>query len=472
MTEHENELYVISYYLNNYECVSNFNYELFQDNVLRNIAICLQEMRELNLQFDDNTLRLLLSKKNIDIPQEKILEIKTKYKNDYLNIEYHIKQLKSNYNKKVVSKNLIETLLNKVNGNEYLTSESIIRVLDNIRRRLIDDESSYFCTSEDLVSRYYKELDERAKKYKKRTSGFSVLDEKLSRPGAPKEIRIIAALRGSGKSIFAQTTVNRLLDRGIPCVYFSIEMSEESIVDRYVTSYTGIPIKKLNSDSERYSNDNKVMDSLNNLANKKNFLFSDRSDWDFDKIDVALYEAKEHFRKNEIFKEDEYMVCVFDVLNMILDFGDQSPMTILLAMDKFHRLVKKHEVHAIGIVQLNENKLRSRNFREPSELDSFRPNLEDIYGASAYAQRAREVAILHRPKFLKERLFPHLIEHFGYEPDILEYHCVKQNDGPLFFEKFDFDGSRMTIYPIVDKEDLIKLAKGNESIIKEEEEIF
>jgi replicative DNA helicase len=309
-----------------------------------------------------------------------------------------------------------------------------------------------FLTSEDLVDRYYDTLMDRDDPRKKKSIGFKVLDKNITRPGAPKEITIFAALRAVGKSTFRQIIENNLINKGTPVVSFSLEMSEESTMDRMVSSKTNIPMIDLNKQSKKQINDSRLKRALKDFKTKKNFLFTDRSDFSFEKIDAALYKAKEIFRKNGTFDKigEEYMVITIDVLNMVSDFGSQEPTDILKAMDKLHNLVKKHNVHCIGIVQINETKLRGgKIWKNPEDLNHYRPNLEDIYGGGGYGQRARVVGILHRPKALKERMFPEMQEIWDAEEDILEFHCVKQNDGILFLQKFIFDGEKMRISPLI-----------------------
>lgn len=454
----ENESLIASYVLNNYNTNNNeIKSYYFQDDSLKNIIECIESIKSNDKIVISNSESLIdlimvegskLSKK-LDII--KIKDIKSLY-NNFSNIDYNISILKSDYSKNIVSKNLITSLISKTSSAGIIDSKVLLKDIEEIQKELLNEDINIFSTSEDLVNKYYKLLEDRSNPDKSKSIGFKVLDDKITRPGAEKEITILAALRGVGKSGFRQTLENNLIHKGIPVVSFSLEMSEASTMDRYVTMKTNLPMMQLNKNSKNAIQDEKVIRVLNELRERKNYLFTDLSDLSFDKLDSALYKAKDIFRERGVLQQDEdYMVITIDVLNMVSDFKDQEPRTILQAMDKLHNIVKKHKVHCIGVVQINETKLRGgKIYKEPEELDNYRPNLEDIYGGSGYAQRARVVLLLNRPKFLKERFFPDMQEIWEAEPDVLQIHCAKQNDGELFLQNFIFDGERMRILPFVE----------------------
>lgn len=453
----ENELLIASYVLNNKDYSKEIQSYYFQDQSLKDIIECIElvyKNQNITITSTDSLIDFIsieasrISKK-IDIV--KIKDIKTSY-NDFSNIDYNISILKSDYSKNIVSKNLITSLISKTSSGGIIDSKDLLSDIEEIQKQLVKEDLNIFSTSEDLVEKYYKLLNDRCNPDKSKSIGFKVLDDRITRPGAEKEITIIAALRGVGKSGFKQTLENNLIHKNIPVVSFSLEMSEASTMDRYITMKTNVPMIQLNKNSKNIIEDEKVIRVLNELKQRKNYLFTDSSDLSFDKLDSALYKAKEIFRERGVLqKDDEYMVVTIDVLNMVSDFKDQEPRSILQAMDKLHNIVKKHKVHCIGVVQINETKLRGgKIYKEPQELDTYRPNLEDIYGGSGYAQRARLVLLLHRPKFLKERFFPDMQEIWDVEPDVLQVHCAKQNDGDLFLQNFIFDGERMRILPFIE----------------------
>ena len=455
----ENETYITSYLLNDLTALKNIDidHEHFQDDFLKDVVKTYRSLKTKDLSFQSNKafidhLIIEAKTKGSELDFEKLSKIKNSF-SDFENIDYSIELLKNDYHKNVVAKTLMSSLISKTSTGGVVKADDIVQDLDKLKKLLISNDTNVFLNSEQLTERYYQTLIDREDPSKKKSIGFKVLDKNITRPAAPKEITIIAALRAVGKSTFRQIIENNLINKGVPVISFSLEMSEESTMDRMVSSKTNIPMIDLNKQSKRQLMDSRLKRALTDFTEKKNFLFTDRSDFSFDKIDAALYKAKEIFRKNGVFDKigEEYMIITIDVLNMVSDFGNQEPTDILKAMDKLHNLVKKHNVHCVGIVQINETKLRGgKIWKNPEDLSVYRPNLEDIYGGAGYAQRARVVGILHRPKNLKERFFPEMQAIWETEPDILEFHCVKQNDGILFLQKFIFDGEKMRISPLVD----------------------
>lgn len=444
----ENETLLTSYFINNFNKAEQIPTQYFQDESLQDILKGLEQMRNQHLDFSVDTLSVELSKLNSKVKINQLMDIKDAY-SEFNNIEYHLSLLKSDYQKNVIGKGLIASLTSKVNSAGVIRSDELENDLDNIKKIITSEDEIQFLTSEDLVDRHTLTMIRRMNPDRSRSTGFKCVDEKVTRPGAAGEIHLYASLRGVGKSTHRQAEENNLINKGIPVVTFSIEMSEESTMDRQIAMKTGIPMLEMNKKPEEIMNDFKYRRMTEEFKKYKNYLFTDDPDLSFKKIDKALYKARDIFRSRGVFKDkEEYMVITIDVLNMVSDFGDQDPQSILKAMDNLHRMVKKHRVHCKAIVQINETKLRNgKQYKEPDELKNYRPNLEDIYGGSAYGQRARVVTILHRPKFLKERFFPEMAHIWEAEEDILQYHCVKQNDGELFLQEFIFDGERMRIYP-------------------------
>lgn len=445
----ENELYILSYYLNNFSLVNNFQKEYFQDEKIKKIISVLEYFKENHLKFSIESLFVYSSKKNIETSLEELQNIKDSFQ-DFSNIQYHIEELKNDYRKQVTSKELLIELTSKVNSAGFIEVKDIISSLEKIKEVLLKSNDNIFLDSNQLVERYLEKINDRITEENKKSMGFKCLDEKYTRPGAPGEISMTLSLRGTGKSAFRKNMTNNLLNKGIPVVVFSLEMSETSEMDRDISLRTNIPVLKLNKKPKESLEDERFKIEIEKFKNFKNYLFTDEPYLSIDMIDSSLYKAKEIFREKQVFKNnEEYMFVFIDVINMVVDFEDQEPRTILKCMDRLHRLAKKHNIHIHGIGQINETRLRGKTFKSPEDLDKYKPNLEDIYGGSAYAQRARVVNILHRPKFLKERFFPEMIHLWEAEPDILQFHCVKQNDGDLFLQEFVFIGETMRIVPFI-----------------------
>lgn len=447
-----NEFLIISFLMKNLK-IEMFSLEerLFQNNTARSIYLALKDLKDKNLDLNIDTILLFSKKYNPDIEYNNIKTIYEEY-NDFSNIDYHKSILESDYNKNVILKGMLEDLTIKASRNDVISTQDILSTIQNISSKislLVND--SVLKNAKQLVDTHLRVIEERDCGRKLKSLGFKVLNDKLTRPAAPKEITIVASLRNSGKTLLKQLMINNLIHQNVPIVDFSLEMSEESDMDRMIAIKSSIQMKNINKSKIDKNIKQKVISTLNEFSKIKNYLYTDNPILSFEEIDSLLYYAKDMFRKQGILGVDEYMFVTIDLLNMVSDYKDQTPVDILKATDQLHKIIKKHNVHCLGLVQINENKLRGNKlWKVPEDLDEYNPNLEDIYGGSAYAQRARTVFILHRPLFIKKRYFPELSDLWDSELDIINCHCVKQSDGDLFLQKFLFDKDSMRIYPYIE----------------------
>lgn len=446
----QNESFIVSYYFNNFDSVNSFPFEKFQDLKLRETVKTLKLLKEEGLKFNLETVNSFIARNNgVKVSYQELLTLKDSY-NDFTNINHHIEKLESDFSKQVVGTGLIKTLVSKVNSGDEIQAEELETELEQILSTLRNSrkKKSILKTSDDLADDYEQLIQERQNPAMRKSVGFKILDDKLVRPGGAKEIMIIAALRSMGKTTFKQNMINNLVKKGIPVVNFDLEMSQESSTDRLVTMTTGVSMMDLNKPISNKEHFDKIKMAMDDLRGRKNYIYSDKAGLSFKDINEELHNAKEIFRSRGVLKgDDEYVIFFLDVLNMVVDFKEQDPVTLLQALDKLNIIVKDHKSHCVGIVQINETMFRTGKTWSLEDVDNYRPTIEQIYGGSAYSQRARTVAILNRTKFLKELRFPEMKAVWEAEPDEMDFHCVKQSDGELFLQKFVFDGEKMRIFP-------------------------
>lgn len=442
----DNEFLITSYYLRHTDEAALFNPELLLNTTAKAILKGVKELTQQKLNFSLDTIHLL-SKAHKEFEFSVLQDIFDNF-TDFTNIEFHKKKLQSDWNKNVVIKGYVEDLIAKASNPDILTTSELLDVTAKIQRAIMTEASDAKLKSASMMAEEHKErIKERQEGAAKKTLGFACLDRQLTRAAAPKEITILAALRGSGKTALKQAMQRNLIRKRVPLLEFSVEMSEESNMDRYISTETKIDTKILNAKHLDDEVAERVLAALEEFKKYDNFLSTDESELNFDLVDSMLYQAKETFRQFGLLGKDQYLIYTIDLLDMLEDFEKGTPTDIRFAINKWHRLNKRHGSHGVGIVQLNENKIRGMDFENPDDVDKYRPNLEDIYGGSAYGQRARAVFVLDRPKFMKQRLFPHRIAEFDHELDLLHCHCVKHTDGDLFVQKFLFNGQQMKITP-------------------------
>lgn len=446
----QNESFIVSYYFNNFDSIKEFPFEKFQDLKLKETVKTLKVLKEENLKFNLETVNSFIARNNgVKVSYQELITLKDSY-NDFTNINHHLEKLESDHSKQIVATGLVKTLVSKVNSGDEIQSDELESELEQILSTLRNSKKkkSILKTSDDLADDYEQLILERQNPNLRKSVGFKVVDDKLVRPGGAKEIMIIAALRSMGKTTFKQNMINNLVKKGIPIVNFDLEMSQESSTDRHVTMTSGASMMDLNKPITNNEVHQKIKMSMDDLRSRKNYIYTDKAGLSFKDINEELHNAKEIFRSRGVLKgDDEYVMFFIDVLNMVVDFSNQDPVTLLQGLDKLNVIVKDHKSHCVGIVQINETMFRTGKIWSLEDIDNYRPTIEQIYGGSAYSQRARTVAILNRSKFLKELRFPEMKSVWEAENDIMQFHVVKQSDGELFLQDFVFDGARMRIFP-------------------------
>lgn len=450
----QNESFIVSYYFNNFDSIKEFPFEKFQDQKLKETVKTLKLLKDEGLKFNLETVNSFIARNNgVKVSYQELVTLKDSY-SDFSNIDHHLQKLESDFSKQVVGTGLIKTLVSKVNSGDEINADELENDLEQILFTLKNSKKkkSILKTSDDLADDYEKLIEERQNPAMRKSVGFKVLDDKLVRPGGAKEIMIIAALRSMGKTTFKQNMINNLVKKGIPVVNFDLEMSQESSIDRHVTMTSGVSMMDLNKPITQQEHFDRIKMAMQDLRNRKNFIYTDKAGLSFKDINEELHNAKEIFRSKGVLKgDDEYVMFFIDVLNMVTDFQEQDAITILQSLDKLNIIVKDHKSHCVGIVQINETKFRTGKIWKIEDIDSYRPDLEDIYGGSGYGQRARTVAILNRSKFLKEKKFPEMKAIWDADEDVMDFHVVKQSDGGVFLQKFIFSGETMRVYPKLEK---------------------
>jgi len=407
-------------------------------------------------KFDIDTVIIECSQKGFDFDREKLKVIYDSFV-EFKDISYIKKRLKASYLKYNIKSNLLEELLVKstsvgrnpdkeIEDIELLSKE----ILDNINE--ISGEV-ILLDSETLVEDHRNLLEKRRKGLNKKSLGYKALNQLLTRPGDPCEITAIVGMKGSGKSAYCKNIENLELNKGTCILSINPEMPTSSNMDRLICIRGNFETSDLlvSRDIEKYNE--RIQSVLDDILELENYLYIEESDINLDKVDSLIYKAKQRFKKRGVLPDDEYILVTFDLLDMLSDFDDADPIKIKKAMNKLHRILKKHKCHGLIVLQANENKIRGgKMFKKPKDLDFYKIGLEDIEGGSAFGARARVVLTFNRPRLMKIRFFPEDERLWLLEEDFVNIHCVKQNDGDLFLLKHIFNRN-FRILPYIITED-------------------
>ena len=343
--------------------------------------------------------------------------------------------------------------------NTVLTPE----IKESLRNELYEAEDLILSDSEDTFKKSLttKEwTDMYLESYKKRKDGKQywfnepVLDKIVVDGPIPETGGIIAAQSGMGKSTFVLSLVNKLIDSGIPCMYFSLEMGQESTMDRLLASRLQIPYSDIVNppDSETfYTIYQRILEEKKKLEMNKNFRFSENPD-------ISINDLKKEIKKfqNEI--GQQYCIVILDLITMVKDFciggssGASLATTIEMAINKMNALSKELKIHYIGTAQLNRVG-ESATVTDIEDIEKLRPSRHQIKNSGALLERCRYAISLFRPKFYIDQNFPD-------DPvaqtvdDIVEVQLLKQSNGECKRYKELFNGQCFTVTPLNIEEDV------------------
>lgn len=430
-----NEYQVLAFTIDkgNADAIDN---KLFLSPVSKKIHNAIRKIQEQHLEYTPTTLVSVIDDPGNDY-SESVHTIEG-YRNSSFNYDFHVNKLKQDYQKKVVSAEKLQKLIEKVLGYDSIDTEDAKAILSEFERGLEISDLPKLKSFTELIDEYENVLLEREDPDSVRSYGIKTIDKLMRRPAAPGELSVLAAQSGHGKTMFKQVMQLGAVTKSIPVLQFTLEMSEESNLDRLIAMCRG------NAKTVPTTED---LHHLNIFKTRPNFLSCDEPYLSLSKIDQLLYEAKEIFRSRGVIKDDDYILYTIDLLDQVQDFENGTPTDIKKAVDEWHRINKKHRCHGLGIVQLNENRLRGREFKTDEDVENYTPRIDDLYGGGAYRQRARNIFLIHRPKEFKRAVRPDLYNE--NEPDFIRFYIAKQSDGVQAQANFIFDSDRLLIRPYV-----------------------
>lgn len=253
------------------------------------------------------------------------------------------------------------------------------------------------------------------------SSGFKVLDNFLA-GFQDSDLFIIAARPGMGKTGFAlnlayNIAYNHDLDKQKTVLYFSLEMSQDQLVDRLLSMHTGIDNWNLRTGHLNDSEFKKISEAQKSLSQAD--LYID----DTPGLNISEIRTKTR-RLNHKQKIDLLIVDYLQLMRGLnARYGDNRVQEISEISRGLKLLAKELNIPVIALSQLS---------RQTENRDNKHPALADLRDSGSIEQDADVVAFLYREEY--------------YNPDnddkkgILEVQIKKHRNGPvgkveLYFNK-------------------------------------
>lgn len=432
----EHEKLFLSYCIKDCSSIIKLPYDHFTDNTCKNIYKNIIDIKEQQLTLTQDLLNEFCKR---SISEFESVTLSTFFEDkDYSNLEYSIFKVKENFFKRKLADDLDKVIGSFIIDKKDVNLNSVKKLIDSVNDNLLGMESDkQLLTTEDIGKEYRNIMQIRKQGIRRRSIGSPEVDKKLLRPANAGEMNVLMGMKGGLKSTICKNWENYLINSGICVVSFNPEMEAETNYDRLFSMRSGIDSDQLVSPDKDRRLEDRIERAIQGLEEIPNYIFNSDADLDFNKVDSLLSKAKQIFKERGVLPEDEYMYTSYDTFNMLKEFDGAKPEVIQANVNKFHRIIRRQRVFALLLLQANENKIRGGlKFKKPEDLDWYKLGKEDIEGGAAYASKARVVFAINRPNYLKKEFFPEQMEEWNLEPDIINIHTAKLNDGEPFFLQF------------------------------------
>ena len=213
------------------------------------------------------------------------------------------------------------------------------------------------------------------------TTGIDELDERINGIGN-ESLVIVAGAPSMGKTLFCQTLASNIgVDQKKNVMFFSLEMSEIELFERFVSGVGNVPAKELRSarlDTQAFG---RVENALTELRNSGIYIT------DQPKQSVGQIRAK--VRRHKL-KHPDLAVIMVDYLGLMkLGKADRHDIAIGNITRDLKELAKEVKVPIILCCQANR-------YKAP-----FRPNMSNLKDSSCIEADADLILFVHRQEVLE-----------------------------------------------------------------------
>ena len=275
-----------------------------------------------------------------------------------------------------------------------------------------------------------KHLQEHRDELRGISTGFSNMDNFLA--GFQKsDLIIIAGRPGMGKTGFALNLAYNIaykheISQQKSVLYFSLEMSQDQLVDRILSMHTGINNWSLRTGRLKDSDFQKVVEAQKQLNQAE--LFVD----DTPGLNISEVRTKAR-RLNYQHPLDLIVVDYLQLMRGMKSYGDNRVQEITEISRGLKLLAKEMDIPVIALSQLS---------RQTESRDLKHPALADLRDSGSIEQDADIVAFLYREEYYN----PDLEDKKG----LLEFQVKKHRNGPVGTLRFFFN-KEIQRYLVIDK---------------------
>lgn len=211
-------------------------------------------------------------------------------------------------------------------------------------------------------------------------TGFADLDKQLHGGLKAGQVCVVAARPAVGKSVFGlNVAAYAAIKRGIPSVFYSLEMSRLELATRLIASEAKVPLDRLQEGQITHIDDEKIKAHIDEIKDAP--LYID----DTPGVDISMLASSIRFMRRRY----DVQLVVLDYLQLVGGRkGEKSRQEEVSHVSRTLKLIAKQEgVAIIAIAQLNRNS-ESRS--------TGKPQISDLRESGSIEQDADLVILLHR----------------------------------------------------------------------------
>ncbi len=220
------------------------------------------------------------------------------------------------------------------------------------------------------------------------TTGFRELD-KITSGWQNSDLIIIAARPAMGKTAFVLSMMKRMaVDNHIPCAMFSLEMSNQQLVQRLMVNVSELSGEKLRSGQLAPYEWGQLDKRVRQLYNVPIYIDDTPS--------LSVFELQTKARR--LVKEYGVQCIMIDYLQLMHASGlniNSRQEEVSAVSRALKGLAKELNIPVIALSQLN------RGVESREGIEGKRPQLSDLRESGAIEQDADIVCFIHRPEYYK-----------------------------------------------------------------------
>jgi len=223
-------------------------------------------------------------------------------------------------------------------------------------------------------------------------SGYPSLDE-ITAGWQPGDLIIIAARPSMGKTAFALNLArNMAFKHDVPVAYFSLEMTNEQLIKRILSSETLIPAEKFRRGGFTESESRILARKVKEISENPNLYINDESM-------LSIFDLRAQARRLK--QKYGIKVIIIDYLQLMHASDRLKPgnreQEISAISRNLKSLAKELDIPIIALSQLS----RKVEDRAAGQNAHKRPMLSDLRESGAIEQDADIVAFIYRPEVYK-----------------------------------------------------------------------